>query len=215
MAEWSNTTYDGNTKFTTPLPDENFLASLPKDIKILDVGCGYGRTLYYLHNLGFQNLTGFDISPDYVAKAKRDCPKAEIFVSSFKDFNLRNKYDLILLMGSIEYILSDREQDIFFAKISKNLSGNGYVLLETFVMDFRANWKQYIAGFIKILHFGRFKNSKGFECHHQSVVFLKKMLRKYFIIQCDKEKDYLTWTNSIYKGHYFVLKRKNFVNVNN
>lgn len=208
MAEWADTTYDENTKFTIPLPDENFLASLPKNIKILDAGCGYGRILCYLQNLGFQNLTGFDISPDYVSKAKKNCPRAEIFVSTFENFNSKDRYDLILLMGVIEYILSDKEQDNFFAKISKNLSSKGYILLETFIMDFKSNWRQYILGFIKTLHLGRFKNSKGFECHHQSTTSLKKMLQKYFIIEYDIEKKYLTWTNNICKGHYFVLRKK-------
>lgn len=62
-------------------------------------------------------------------------------------------------MGVIEYILSDREQNVFFDKISKNLSENGHVLLETFIIDFKSNWKQYLSGFIKTLHFGRFENS--------------------------------------------------------
>lgn len=206
MTEWSGEIYDDNTKFTTPLPDKNFLAPLPKSTKILDAGCGYGRTLCYLYSLGFHNLTGFDVSSDYINKAKKNCPQAEVFVSSFENFNSESKYDLILLMAIIEYISNDKQQEVFFKKISRNLSNNGYVLLETFIMDFRAGWRQYLVGFIKTLHFGRFKNSKGFECHHQTVGSLKKILKKHFIIESDKKKDYLTWNNSICKGHYFILK---------
>lgn len=206
MTEWTNAAYDQHIKFTTPLPDEKFLSSLPKDIKILDVGCGYGRALRYLNDMGFKNLTGFDISKNYIDEAKRACPKAKVFVSSFEDFKPKDKYGLILLMGVIEYILSDKKQDIFFDKISRSLSNGGYVLLETFTVDFKAGWRQYIAGFINTMHFGRFKNSKGFKCHHQTIETLKKILKRHFIIESDKKRGYLTWNNSVNRGHYFILK---------
>lgn len=208
MARWISASYNQNTKFTTPLPDENFLSSLSKDIKILDVGCGYGRVLRYLDGLFFKNLTGFDISENYVDEAKRICPKAKVFISSFEDFKPKDKYDLILLMGVIEYIPSDKKQDIFFNKISRSLSNGGYVLLETFTIDFKAGWRQYITGFINTMHFGRFKNSKGFECHHQTNKTLKKILQRHFIIKSDKKIDYLTWNSNISKGNSFILKAK-------
>lgn len=209
MAEWSNAKYDKQTEFTTPLPNEKFLFSLSKNIKILDAGCGYGRVLRYLDEMGFKNLTGFDISKDYIDEAKRICPEAKFFVSSFESFEPKDKYGLILLMGVIEYILSDKNQDIFFDKISKSLSNSGYVLLETFVVDFKAGWRQYITGFVNTMHFGRFRNSKGFECHHQTVISLKKILQKYFIIESEEAKRYLTWTNNACKGHSFILRPKN------
>lgn len=209
MTNWGNAKYDQNTKFTTPLPDEKFLLSLDKGIKILDIGCGYGRTLQFLHDLGFKDLTGFDISSDYIKHAKKICPSANLFVSSFEDFELEEKYDLILMMGVIEYILSDQKQDIFFEKIAKFLSSRGYILLETFVLDFKSGWRQYLKGLINTMHFGCFKNSKGFECHHQIASTLRKILKKHFIIEVDIKKEYTTWNNGIYRGHYFILRPKN------
>ncbi|MFC1651996.1 class I SAM-dependent methyltransferase [Patescibacteria group bacterium] len=208
MVGWAETIYDEDTKFTTPFPDEKYLSSLPKNVKILDVGCGYGRTLVYLNSLGFHNLTGFDISPSYIAQAKKNCPGANVYASSFENFSTDKKYDLILLMGIIEYIKKDKEQEEFFEKISQILSNKGQVMLETFVMDSNANWRQYIKGFVKNWHMGRFINSKGFECHHQTSRHLGKVLKKYFTIECDEKKEYYTWTKNICKGHYFVLRKK-------
>lgn len=208
MSEWANTIYDENVKFTTPLPDEDFLAFLSKDVNILDVGCGYGRTLVYLHDLGFKKLTGFDVSENYIDRAKKDCPGADLFVADFENFNLEMKYDLILLMGVIEYVLTDKKQDIFFEKISRNLSADGFVLLETFIIDLKPNWKQYLFGLVKTFHWGRFENSKGFGCHHQSVASLEKILQRHFVIESAVKNDYFTWTNNICKGHLFKLKKK-------
>lgn len=208
MSEWANTIYDENVKFTTPLPDEDRLTSLPKDIDILDVGCGYGRTLVYLHGLGFKKLTGFDVSENYIVRAKKDCPESNLFVADFENFNLEKKYDLILLMGVIEYVLTDKKQDIFFEKISKKLSENGSVFLETFIIDVKPNWKQYLFGLLKTFHWGRFKNSKGFECHHQSIGSLEKILQRHFVIESSVKKDFFTWTHNVCKGYHFNLKKK-------
>jgi len=111
-------------------------------------------------------------------------------------------------MGVIEYILTDKDQDAFFRKISGSLSTNGSVLLETFIIDIKPNWKQYILGFIKTLHFGRFKNSKGFECHHQSINDLRTILQKYFIIESETGKCYITWTKNYCRGYNINLKKK-------
>lgn len=39
------------------------IRDLPKDSKILDVGCGNGAFIQYLQNQGFTNVTGCDIIP--------------------------------------------------------------------------------------------------------------------------------------------------------
>lgn len=43
-----------------------------KEAKILDAGCGTGGMLTYLHNDGFTNITGFDLSSDAIAHAKKN-----------------------------------------------------------------------------------------------------------------------------------------------
>lgn len=49
---------------------------IPKDAKVLDAGCGYGR---WADN--FENYTGVDFSPDFVAWAKKERPN-KIFLQA-------------------------------------------------------------------------------------------------------------------------------------
>ncbi|MGC4951250.1 class I SAM-dependent methyltransferase [Streptomyces sp. DT224] len=42
---------------------------------ILDYGCGYGRTLRALEQQGFTNLTGADISPGMISRARTLHPR--------------------------------------------------------------------------------------------------------------------------------------------
>lgn len=208
MRKWIDIQHNKSIKFTIPPPDKDFLLSLPKKTKVLDAGCGHGRVLKYLSDLGFKNLTGFDVSRVYIDRARQVCPAAKFFISSFEDFEPKDKYDLILLIGIIDYILTDKGQDVFFEKISRGLSSTGYVLLKTFVVDFKKGWLRYLLGFINTVHFGRFQNSKGFECHHQAVKFLRKVLQSHFSIEFDRGDNYLTWDGSLCRGHCFILRPK-------
>ena len=50
-------------EFTLPLQSELLAQWVTPDSSILDFGCGYGRTLNQLQQLGYQNLCGIDFSP--------------------------------------------------------------------------------------------------------------------------------------------------------
>jgi 2-polyprenyl-3-methyl-5-hydroxy-6-metoxy-1,4-benzoquinol methylase len=207
MNEWKSSATLNDCVFTTPLPSEKILRIVDKKTaRVLDLGCGYGRTLKSLHDMGYENLTGIDISLSLINRATDLCPEAEYHVGSLKNLNLSGEYDLILLMGVIEYILSDDEQKILFKEVSKLLSANGHVFLETFVMD-RLNLTDYVRGYLRTLHWGRFKNSKGFESHHQSVATIMEILREHFDIVRATREHYLTWSNNTCNGFTALLKK--------
>lgn len=200
--------YNSNTIFTTPLPDLEFCKQFDKNCSVLDAGCGYGRTLSYLQKHGFLNLTGFDISESYVRQAKSVIPSANIFVSDLANFKIDQKFDLILLMGVIEYLVSNNEFERLLKNISIHLSKDGKVLLETFIIDTRRNWKEYILGFLSTLEIGFFVNSKGYPCRHRSVESLRKLLSEHFIIESDQPCTFTTWSGNTCKGQRFILHNK-------
>ncbi|HZK76399.1 MAG TPA: class I SAM-dependent methyltransferase [Candidatus Kapabacteria bacterium] len=53
------------------------LRQLPASSAILELGCGHGRMLNYLHQKGFTNVKGIDISQEQVDLALRDSLDAE------------------------------------------------------------------------------------------------------------------------------------------
>lgn len=60
----------GLWQFLTPAQStEVLLQFIPKNAKILDAGCGTGLSGRSQYNAGFQNLHGFDISPEMLAIA--------------------------------------------------------------------------------------------------------------------------------------------------
>jgi SAM-dependent methyltransferase len=42
---------------------------ISREVRILDLGCGYGAIMYFLRAAGYHNLTGIDTSPEQVAAA--------------------------------------------------------------------------------------------------------------------------------------------------
>ena len=53
------------------------LRQLPESAAILELGCGHGRMLNYLHQKGFTKVKGIDISQEQVELAQRDALDAE------------------------------------------------------------------------------------------------------------------------------------------
>ena len=208
MNEWKDSEAN-RIVFTTPLPTEQLLQKIPLNANIIDVGCGYGRTLEYLHQKGYHCLSGIDVSSSYIEATHRVVPDAYLQVTNMSEFDFgENKYDLVLLMGVIEYVLQDRDQELLFEKISKALTCNGLVLLETFLLDIHSNWKQYLKGLCKTGHWGRFTNSKGYECHHQTFHRLFNLLKKYYVMDIFQRQTILSWSGDACNGGLFILQSK-------
>ncbi len=60
-----------------------------KDDKIIDIGCGTGRTTFELYTRGYNNIVGLDLSKDMLKKA-REINKKLKFIIEFKEGNALN-----------------------------------------------------------------------------------------------------------------------------
>jgi ubiquinone/menaquinone biosynthesis C-methylase UbiE len=52
---------------------------IPKNCKVLDAGCGYGRWANQ-----FTNYTGIDFSPDFIEKARKKYPKKTFIIGKLE-----------------------------------------------------------------------------------------------------------------------------------
>lgn len=74
--------------------------------KVLDIGCGQGRIALYLQEKGF-DVRGIDLSPASIEICKeRGFTNCE--VADFNNFQTTEKYDTLLLMGSVIGEISQR-----------------------------------------------------------------------------------------------------------
>ncbi len=95
--------------------DHHFGKFLPpqKDAAILDIGCGVGSLVYWLHARGYENARGIDTSPDVVATAQR------LGIRNVIQQDLRaligrehDTYDAIFMRDVLEHIPKDVVLDV-------------------------------------------------------------------------------------------------------
>lgn len=98
--------------------------------KILDLACGFGRHSLELARRGF-NVTGIDITPDYVNYASQAAEKeqlnARFICSDIREVEFENEFDVVLNMadGAIGYLENEEENLKIFDVISKALKPGG------------------------------------------------------------------------------------------
>lgn len=124
------------------LEPADFLPSLlevvdkePKDIKVLDIGCGEGKDAVYMAKQGCQ-VTGFDITESGVRKTKLLAEKNGVEINAYVDdintFKTNEKFDIIYSTGTIQYLFPENINS-FFEKINDITNIGGVVYFNVFV----------------------------------------------------------------------------------
>jgi pseudaminic acid biosynthesis-associated methylase len=85
--------------------NEDFLEKLPKDAKILEVGCNTGMQLACLKSMGFTNLYGIELQAYAVEKAKEYTRGINVIQGSAFDLPFKdNFFDLVFTSGVLIHI---------------------------------------------------------------------------------------------------------------
>lgn len=102
----------------------------PPRPRVLDVGCGTGATLRFLHDrLRPSYLGGFDLNPTCVATARDKCPAADVYAADVTDPQFSaSQYDLILSCDVLSYVWPT-EQVAALQRLRERLTGDGRLIL--------------------------------------------------------------------------------------
>lgn len=119
---------------------DRFLAKIPGR-SILDVGCAHGRESKYLFNKGCE-VTGVDLSADFVRIAKKNCPKGKFLVQDMRKLQFAaNSFDGIWCQAAFLHVpKTDAAQTL--QGFYEVLKPNGLLYLSVMKGDFddlRAN----------------------------------------------------------------------------
>jgi predicted TPR repeat methyltransferase len=111
-----------------------FGALLPSDksARILDVGCGYGRFVWYLRNLGFAQAFGIDISQEQVDAAESLGLANTVTRADAHDYLAGHpaEFDLITALDLLEHLSKD-EIITFLCLARESLRSGGRIMLQT------------------------------------------------------------------------------------
>lgn len=107
---------------------DKFLALLPKNASILDVGCGAGVKSRYLTQKGFE-VTGIDFSEKMIEIARRESPDIAFNVVDIYDIDTYPKtFDSIFAQASLLHIRKDRIREVL-AKLKDKINPKGLMYI--------------------------------------------------------------------------------------
>ena len=158
--EWASV-YSEESNPIKNLSDATIKKLLPdlKNKSVLDAGCGTGYFCHVAHALGASIVTGLDLSPRMIEKAKINCPAAELHCADITKEPIGKTFDIVifaLVLGHIEDLKP------VLANIASALKPGGTLLMS----DFHP--------FLTLRHAKRtFKTSSGklFEIQHHLHLF--------------------------------------------
>ncbi len=106
---------------------------LPEDreAKILDIGCGVGYFLHYLHLKGYKDILGIDLSPQMIGICKANIPNVRAEVADALGYlrSHEETFDAIVANDTLEHVPKDRMIDLIAATHAA-LKANGTFLIK-------------------------------------------------------------------------------------
>ena len=101
-----------------------------KNIRILEIGCGYGRYTQSIIQSGYNNIRGIDISEEQISYAIRYMGlenKVEL-ADAIEYMTSKNEYDVILLMDVMEHLELSYTTELL-QSIHRSLSKDGKLII--------------------------------------------------------------------------------------
>ncbi|KRL38981.1 class I SAM-dependent methyltransferase [Liquorilactobacillus uvarum] len=197
-------------KFTTTFDYDLIGRYVQKNFSILDIGCGYGRTLSELKELGYTDLSGLDLSDAMIERGKKVDPTLNLGVMSNNQIKFKdNSVDAIFLLAVLTCIEKNSDQEILIKEIKRVLRPGGILIVNDFLLnDDERNKKRY-ENFKKqheALPYGIFRTDDGAVCRHHSEEHLKNLLAGF------ETANYSLTTFKTMNGH--ISKGINYIGIN-
>ena len=194
-AYWNSVSDTKN--FTTPFQAEIFSRLVPTDSAILDVGCGYGRTLNELYQLGYRHLTGIDFSQGMIERGHDTFPDLDLKVKTSDRIDYPDSsFDAVILFAVLTCIHNNSEQKALISEIHRVLKPHGVLYVNDFLLNTdERNITRYQKYEEKYGTYGIFELPEGAVLRHHCEEWIGELLSPFL----QTEYHHLTFTTM--NGH--------------
>ena len=195
-------------QFSTPFQIDEFSKYVEKDDVILDVGCGYGRTLNELYTNGYKNLIGIDFSKGMIERAKSINSDIDFRVMNNSKIDLPdNSVDSVILLAVLTCIVDDKQQGNLVSEIHRVLKNDGIIYINDFLLNNdERNLNRYNEFKNKYNKYGVFELPEGAVCRHHDKEWIKELLKDFKKL-IFKEIEYTTMNGNKSNGFYYIGKK--------
>jgi SAM-dependent methyltransferase len=152
-----------------------YLDKCDKNCTIIDIGCGEGSGLMLAKHLGFNNLTGLEVSIEQLISAKKKLGNSVNYIYTGTDIKYpvkNNSVDIVISLSVIEHTIN---QETFVKEIQRIVKPGGIVIISSDCYQWRILQK-----------LGKFKSTQPIDCA-PSPFMLKGYFDKYGleILHCE------------------------------
>ncbi len=195
-------------QFTTPFQAKEFANYLTSNAIILDVGCGYGRTLNELYHLGYRNLIGMDFSQGMIERGKQQAPYLDLRLKKDAGIDLPDhSVDAVILLAVLTCIKSNEEQKALISEINRVLKPDGILYINDFLINSdERNLARYQRFEEKYSLYGVFELPEGAVLRHHSEKWLKELLADFSTLKYEC-LTFTTMNGHKSNGFYFIGKK--------
>jgi SAM-dependent methyltransferase len=197
-------------RFSHPLHLDWLTKYLDKRARILDYGCGYGRTLSDLSQAEFTNLVGVDFSEQMLARARTEVPGPWLIRNDGYGLPFKNDcFDLVLLFAVLTCIPADHEQRLLMAEVQRVLRPGGMLYVsDLLVNNDQRNRERYEHDAEKFKCYGVFELTEGVVVRHHQREWIEEIFGP--LEQVEYEPFTVTTMNGNSSSAFQYLGRKRF-----
>jgi SAM-dependent methyltransferase len=123
-------------RFSHPLRKEWLVRYTNREALILDLGCGYGRTLGELVGEGYENVVGVDFSFGMLRRCRSRFPRLNLLQNDGEAIPLRNRsVDLVMLFAVLTCTARDQDQRSLLREIERVLRPRGLLYISDLLLN--------------------------------------------------------------------------------
>lgn len=155
--------------------------------RILDFGCGYGRTLGELFNEGYDNLIGLDFSPAMIAAARERFPEIQFEEVDSLTIPLPDaSVDGVLLFSVLTCIPTDEGQRTLLRELRRVLSRGGLLYIsDLWLQTDERNVTRYARDERKYGIYGVFDLPEGVTVRHHDPKWIETLTSDFEMVARD------------------------------
>ncbi len=195
-------------EFTTPFDEEAFVSCTRKEDFVLDVGCGYGRILALLQDLGYEELHGADFSIGMIERGIRLHPELDLRLMEHGTIPYADKTaDAVILFAVLTCIASDEEQRDLIQEIRRVLKPGGILYINDFLLnDDARNLARYEKG-MEGMPYGVFVLPEGAVVRHHTREHFEKLLQEFTPVY-ERENIFTTMNGNKSRGIALIARKE-------
>ncbi|MDQ2975493.1 MAG: class I SAM-dependent methyltransferase [Acidobacteriota bacterium] len=151
------------------------------EARVLDYGCGYGRTLADLSAAGFKNLFGVDFAEAMLARARVEVRGPGLIRNDGRDLPFKSEsFHAVLLFAVLTCTPEDHEQRLLLAEAERVLRPGGLLYLsDVLVNDDARNRERYERDAGRYDCYGIFELPEGVVVRHHTREWIEKITGRF------------------------------------